>query len=101
MTEQAFCLGDQAGQFGVVGLRRQFAIVLGQAFFRAVEDPLAQLQRLAKLVAARADAPEADLVLGEAALEAKLWGKARGHLLAAVKHSPSSRLYRLLPLMAM
>lgn len=60
------------------------------------EDPLARLQRLTKLVATRADAPEADLVLGEAALEAKLWGKARGHLLAAVKHSPNSRLYRLL-----
>ena len=35
-------------------------------------------------------------VLGEAALAAKLWGSARGHLTKALSVAPSRRIYRLL-----
>jgi HemY protein len=60
------------------------------------EAPLARLRRLEKMVGARPESAEGSLVLGEACLEAKLWGQARKHFLAALALRPSARPYRLL-----
>ncbi len=60
------------------------------------EDPLRQVRRLEKLERARPGDAETHLALGEASLNAKLWGQARKHLLAAAEARPSARPYRLL-----
>jgi len=60
------------------------------------EDALSRLRRLEKLVSGCPDHVESHLVVGEAALEAKIWGQARKHLLLAVEQRPTQRLYRLL-----
>jgi HemY protein len=64
---------------------------------------LARVQGIERLVAKRLDHPESHLALAEAALDARLWGEARGHLDRALDHfrDPASgeaapaRLYRL------
>jgi HemY protein len=77
---------------------RQPAPALAQAYasLREGEEPLQRLRRLEKLVAGNPAHPESHLALAEAALEAKLWGLARKHLLAATESRPSARPYRLL-----
>lgn len=66
------------------------------AALRDGEDPLLRLRRLEKLVSSRADDVESHLVIAEAALDAKVWGQARKHLLEAISLRPSQRPYRLL-----
>ncbi|HVI53119.1 MAG TPA: heme biosynthesis HemY N-terminal domain-containing protein [Candidatus Sulfotelmatobacter sp.] len=60
------------------------------------EDALSCLRRLEKLVSGRPDALESHLVIAEAALDAKIWGQARKHLLAAADLRPTAQTYRLL-----
>lgn len=66
------------------------------AALRPHEDSLSRLRRLEKLVAGNATGAVAHHVLGEAALDAKLWGQARKHLLAAVAVQPTAGAYTLL-----
>jgi len=62
------------------------------------DTPVQRLKRLEKLAAANPDHAESRLALAEAALDAKLWGEARRHLLAAGAGDadPSPRLCRLM-----
>lgn len=62
------------------------------------EAPLQRLKRVEKLVAANPEHPESHLALAEAALDAKLWGEARRHLMAAGASAdhPTPRLCRLM-----
>jgi HemY protein len=62
------------------------------------ESPVRRLKRVEKLAAANPDHAESQLALAEAALEAKLWGEARRHLLAAGAGdaNPSPRVCRLM-----
>ena len=71
---------------------------LAQAYGALVpgEDPLQRVRRLEKLVAGRPDDRASHLALAEASLEAKIWGQARKHLLAAAADHPTVRTYRLL-----
>ncbi len=92
------------------GQMRRAATVLEKAWARqpmpelarayaalAPEDPpLQRARRLEKLAAARPGDAESRLALGEASLNAKLWGQARKHLLAAAELRPSAEPYRLL-----
>jgi HemY protein len=69
------------------------------AAYRALkpaEDPVRQVLRLEKLVAARPDHPQSRLVLAEASLMARLWGPARGHLAPLVEDSPTLQACRLM-----
>ncbi|HLN23340.1 MAG TPA: heme biosynthesis HemY N-terminal domain-containing protein [Patescibacteria group bacterium] len=77
---------------------RQPAPALAQAYagLREGEEPLPRVRRMEKLVAGNPAHPESHLALAEVALEAKLWGQARKHLLAAAESRPSARPYRLL-----
>lgn len=68
------------------------------ADLRRDDGPLAHLAALQHLVARNPVAAESRLALGEAALDAQLWGEARRHLEAAVAAGPISR--RLCLLMA-
>jgi HemY protein len=54
-------------------------------------DPLARMRRLKKLTALNAGHPESKLALGQAALDAGLWGEARSHLGHAADGPPPSR----------
>ena len=72
---------------------------LAQAFLEiapADESALDRMQRLGRLYKAQPEAAELLPVLGEAAMAAKLWGSARGHLTKALSVAPSRRIYRLL-----
>ncbi len=60
------------------------------------ESPLDRLKRVERLVSLNPDHPDSHLLLAETALEAKLWGKARQHLVAAAKARPSARVFQLL-----
>tara|TARA_Y100001970_G_scaffold294364_1_gene451626 strand:- start:45329 stop:46684 length:1356 start_codon:yes stop_codon:yes gene_type:complete len=60
------------------------------------KDALAQMKRFERLAMLSPDHPESHIVLASAALEAKLWGPARKHLLSASKKDPNARVYRLL-----
>jgi HemY protein len=64
----------------------------------AVETPVQRVKRMETLAAANPTNPESSLAVAEAALEAKLWGEARRHLLAAGAGdaNPSPRLCRLM-----
>jgi HemY protein len=62
----------------------------------AGEAPETRLKRLETLAAGAAEHPEGHLALGEAALHAKAWGRARRHLIASVKAQPSRKAYALL-----
>lgn len=59
-------------------------------------DPLALLRHVEKLANANKNAPESELIMGEAALAAKVWGQARTHLQKVVAAIPSRRAYILL-----
>ncbi|TWB41696.1 heme biosynthesis protein HemY [Nitrospirillum pindoramense] len=63
-------------------------------------DPLARVKRLEALVAIDATVPEAHVALADAAVEARLWGLARGHLTRALTLRPSARVYRRLAAVA-
>jgi HemY protein len=60
------------------------------------EAPETSLSRVEALVAGRAEHPEGNLALGEAAVRARAWGRARRHLMASAKAQPSSAAYALL-----
>lgn len=99
-----------AGLLAEQGRQRKAAAVIQQAWryephpdlYRAYaglwpnEDPLARVRRVEKLATANSRHVESHLALGEAALDARLWGQARNHLMAAVEQQPSARAYRLL-----
>ncbi len=73
---------------------------LAAAFLRLFthETPVRRLKRLEKLAASNPDHVESQLALAEAALDAKLWGEARRHLMAAGAGDadPSPRVCRLM-----
>ncbi len=60
------------------------------------EAPLVRFSRLQKVLKGRSAAPEAHLVLARAALDAQLWGQARGHLEAMLKARPTRSVFLLL-----
>jgi HemY protein len=60
------------------------------------EEALPRLRRLEKLVARRPDDMESHLALAQAAFDAKVWGQARRHLLAAADARPSVTVFRML-----
>ncbi len=62
----------------------------------ADEEPIDRLQTLRKALAANGEHPEAHMALGEAALDAELWGEARRHLEASARLAPSGRVFRAL-----
>ncbi len=55
-----------------------------------------RLKRIEDLVQKGPGDPQSELALGEAACHAKVWGRARRHLIAAVKSEPSAKAYALL-----
>jgi HemY protein len=59
-------------------------------------DALAQVGRMAKLVAGAPDHPESQLTQAETALDAQLWGEARRHLAKAAGKAPGERVCRLM-----
>lgn len=61
-----------------------------------VEDAVQRLRRVERLVASDADTLLGHLAIAEAALEAKIWGVARKHLLAAQSLQPAAGTCRLL-----
>jgi HemY protein len=65
----------------------------------ADEPPLLRLKRFERLAAANPDHVESHVALAQAALEAKLWGEARRHLMAAepgAEHAAPPRVARLM-----
>jgi HemY protein len=68
--------------------------------FRALapdEEPLARLQRTARLGAIRPDHEETHIAIAQAALDSRLWGEARRHLrLALLAPNPGRRVFRLM-----
>ncbi|HEX4113220.1 MAG TPA: heme biosynthesis HemY N-terminal domain-containing protein [Stellaceae bacterium] len=64
----------------------------------AHETPVQRVKRMETLASANSTHPESNLAVAEAALEAKLWGEARRHLVAAGAGdaNPSPRLCRLM-----
>ena len=64
----------------------------------AAETPVQRIKRIETLAAANPSHPESSLALAEAALEAKLWGEARRHLMAAGAgdDNPTPRVCRLM-----
>lgn len=64
----------------------------------AAETPVQRLKRMETLAAANPDHAESHIALGAAALDAKLWGEARRHFLAAgaAGDNPSPRLCGLM-----
>lgn len=72
---------------------------LAKAFTSIVpgEEPLARLQRTARLAKLRPDHAESHIAIAEAALDAELWGEARRHLrLALLAPNPGRRIFRLM-----
>jgi len=59
-------------------------------------DPLKRVQALQALTAAKPDDIESHIVLAREALEARLWGEARRHLMAAGGDNPPARVCALL-----
>lgn len=72
------------------------AIATAYGELKEDEDALSRLRRLEKLAAASPEAAESHLLIAEAALEAKIWGQARKHLLSLIDQRPSAQAYRLL-----
>ncbi|PKU23460.1 heme biosynthesis protein HemY [Telmatospirillum siberiense] len=60
------------------------------------EGTLERFRRLEKLVAGHPDDVESHLALAQASFDAKLWGQARRHLLAAADARPNAGVFRLL-----
>lgn len=59
-------------------------------------DPLKRVQALQELTAEKPNDVETHLVLAREALEARLWGEARRHLIAAGGEDPPARVCRLM-----
>ena len=59
------------------------------------EAPLQRMKQVERLAGQNLSHLETHLLLGEAALDAKLWGTARNHLEAACAARPSNRAFRL------
>lgn len=75
------------------------ALAAAFAALRPDEDPVARARRFGTLAALNPQHRESHLALAEAAMAARLWGEARGHLLkvAEAEHgSPTTRLCRLM-----
>lgn len=72
------------------------ALAVAYADLGGKEESLARLRRFEKLVDGAPDDVEAHLLLGEAALAARVWGLARKHLTDAVGLRPTALPYRLL-----
>lgn len=101
---------ELAGALKETGKLRRAASVLEQAWktlptaslahaYSALKDdetPLDRLRRLEKLVSGQPNALESHLVLADAAMDAKVWGTARKHLLAAADLRPGPVIYRQL-----
>ena len=66
----------------------------------AADDDLGRLKRFEQLQKLNPTALETHLILGEAALAAKIYGLARGHVEAAIAKQPTARGYRLLAKLA-
>jgi HemY protein len=66
----------------------------------AAETPLQRLRRCERLAAGNPNARESQLMLAEAALEARLWGEAHRHLEAAERAAPGGPTPRLCALAA-
>lgn len=67
--------------------------------YRKIEpaaDALTQVKRMERLRAIHPDHVETHIAMAEVALEARLWGEARGHLTKALAQQPTGRVYRLL-----
>jgi HemY protein len=58
-------------------------------------DPLTRLKWMEKLIKLRPESPEANLAMAQAAMEASLWGEARGHIERAELITQDSRIYKL------
>lgn len=58
-------------------------------------DPLSRVKRLERLHGLNADSVEGRIALARAAIDARLWGSARGHLNRALAIEPGARVYRL------
>lgn len=59
-------------------------------------DPATRLKLFGKLRNHAPNDAESEVAMARAALDAKLWGEARGHLNKALERQPSRRVYRLL-----
>ncbi len=62
----------------------------------ADDEPLARAKNFEKLAKRNPNHPESHLLLASGALDAKLWGTARGHLQAALETRQSAGIYRKL-----
>jgi len=62
----------------------------------ADDDALARAKNFEKLAKRNPNHPESHLLLASGALDAKLWGAARGHLQAALEARQSAGIYRKL-----
>jgi HemY protein len=71
---------------------------IGRVFLALLleDSPLERLKRVERLVTLNPEHPDSHLLLAETAQEAKLWGTARNHLVAAAKVRPSGRVFQLL-----
>ncbi len=67
--------------------------------FRAAhpdEDPLRMVPTVQQLAGLNPDHPESHIAIAEVALEAKLWGEARRHLIVVAGDNPAARVCRLM-----
>ncbi len=92
------------------GRRRRVPDILREAWRRAPhpdfvplhdacfseDSPLQRVKRLRGLTGSNPDHAESHVALGQANLDAELWGPARQHLEAAERTMPTARVYRLL-----
>lgn len=60
------------------------------------EDALARMRHMEKLVRPNADDTDSRLAVARAALDARLWGRARDHLMTAAEARPTAETFRLL-----
>ena len=60
------------------------------------EEPIKRIHRVERLASFNPNHPESRIALAEVALEAELWGKARGHLEFEAGHAPPARVCRLM-----
>ncbi len=72
------------------------ALVEAYLALASAETPLQRVKRLEKLVKVNPDAVDGHIALGEAALNAKLWGQARTHLTLAANQRAGAAVFFLL-----
>lgn len=77
-------------------LRPDGALAKAYADLVPGESALERVRRLEKLVATRPGEVESHMALAQASFDAKLWGQARRHLLAAADARPNADVFRLL-----